>query len=114
MYLQLAEKNLTIKQMPEPELYPGYIYPRLIEALADSPVVLIHGPRQSGKTTLVRQVGESEGYAYFSFDDDVQRAAAHADPVGYVADLPKRAFGALTLKSSGKDGRRCRVESYAP
>ena len=74
------------------ELYPRYIYQRLIEALSDSPVVLIHGPRQSGKTTLVRQVGKHEGYSYFSFDDDVQRAAAKADPVGYVADLPDRAI----------------------
>jgi hypothetical protein len=28
---------------------------------------------------------------HFTFDDDVQRAAAQADPVGYVADLPERA-----------------------
>jgi len=62
----------------------------VIEALADSPVVLIHGPRQSGKTTLARQVGDAEGFKYLSFDDDIQRAAAQADPVGYVADLPER------------------------
>jgi predicted AAA+ superfamily ATPase len=61
-----------------------------MEALADSPVVLIHGPRQCGKTTLARQVGDAEGFTYLSFDDDVQRAAAQADPVGYVADLPER------------------------
>ena len=30
-------------------------------------------------------------FVYFTFDDDVQRAAAQADPVGYVADLPERA-----------------------
>lgn len=61
-----------------------------MEALADSPVVLIHGPRQCGKTTLARQVGDEAGFLYLSFDDDVQRAAAKTDPVGYVADLPKR------------------------
>ena len=62
-----------------------------MEALADSPVVLIHGPRQCGKTTLARLVGDESGFAYFTFDDDVQRAAAQADPVGYLADLPERA-----------------------
>lgn len=72
------------------ELYPRYLRRRLLEALADSPVTLIHGPRQSGKTTLARLVGAELGYEYVTFDDDVQRAAAQADPVGYVADLPQR------------------------
>ncbi len=77
--------------MEKQNLYPRYIRYRIEEALADTPVVLIHGPRQCGKTTLARQIGDERGYAYFTFDDDVQRAAAKADPVGYVADLPARA-----------------------
>ncbi len=64
---------------------------QLMEALEDSPVVLIHGPRQCGKTTLARAVGERTHHAYFSFDDDVVRGAAEADPAGFVADLPERA-----------------------
>ena len=31
---------------------PRLLAPRVREALADTPVVLIHGPRQSGKTTI--------------------------------------------------------------
>lgn len=72
------------------ELYPRFAEPRLLEALADSPVVLIHGPRQCGKTTLARMVGDKRGYEYFSFDDDVIRGAAERDPVGFVADLPPK------------------------
>ena len=53
-------------------------------------MVLIHGPRQCGKTTLARQVGDAAGYAYISFDDDVRRASAEADPVGFIADLPDK------------------------
>ena len=75
---------------PEADLYPRHIEPRLAEALADTPVVLIHGPRQCGKTTLARMVGDAAGYAYVTFDDDVQLAAALADPVGFVGDLPDR------------------------
>jgi predicted AAA+ superfamily ATPase len=34
-------------------LYPRTIEPRIAEALQDTPVVLLVGPRQAGKTTLV-------------------------------------------------------------
>lgn len=77
--------------MKTQNLFPRYLRPRIVEALSDSPVVLIHGPRQCGKTTLARLVADEEGLAYFTFDDDVQRAAAQADPVGYMADMPERA-----------------------
>jgi hypothetical protein len=51
-------------------LHPRLAEARLAEALADSPVVLVHGPHQCGKTTLARLAGDPRGYAYFSFDDD--------------------------------------------
>ena len=70
--------------------YPRHLAPRLREALADTPAILIHGPRQSGKTTLARAVGESRGYRYVSFDDDAVLSAARGDPVGFVAALPAR------------------------
>lgn len=71
-------------------IFPRFSQRHLIEALADSPVVLLHGPRQSGKTTLARLVGEQRGYAYVTFDDDVARQAADADPAGFVDSLPGR------------------------
>jgi uncharacterized protein len=75
----------------ETALYPRFAEPRLTEALADSPVVLIHGPRQCGKTTLAQVVGKRTGHTYVNFDDEVVRGAAEADPAGFVADLPERA-----------------------
>ncbi|GAB4271628.1 ATP-binding protein [Deferrisoma sp.] len=77
--------------MTEQPLVPRLVEPRVREALADTPVVLVHGPRQCGKTTLVRRVGRTLGYVYFNFDDDVVRGAAEADPAGFVLDLPERA-----------------------
>jgi predicted AAA+ superfamily ATPase len=71
-------------------LHPRFAAQALERSLADSPAVLIHGPRQSGKTTLAQTVGDARGYAYFSFDEDVVRSAGAADPAGFVADLPKR------------------------
>lgn len=72
------------------EPYRRLLAPRLREALADTPAVLLNGPRQSGKTTLARRVGEPKGYRYLSFDDEAILTAARRDPVGFVAELPAR------------------------
>ncbi len=82
----------NLPNMSAPTLYPRFAESRLVEALADSPAALIHGPRQCGKTTLARLVGESRGYSYFTFDDETVCAAATGDPRGFVADLPERAI----------------------
>ena len=76
--------------MASAPLHRRFAEAALVEALSDTPAVLIHGPRQCGKTTLARTVGDASDYAYFSFDDDVTLAAAKADPLGFVAELPER------------------------
>ncbi|MHB8309982.1 ATP-binding protein [Metallibacterium sp.] len=55
-------------------------------ALADTPVVCVLGPRQSGKTTLVRHF--EPRYGYISLDDPATLAFAQSDPAGFVAALP--------------------------
>lgn len=88
--LQLDDAKLYNWTMQETRFYPRYAEGPLVEALADSPAVLIHGPRQSGKSTLARVVGDPRGYGYISFDDDVARIAAESDPAGFVGGLPER------------------------
>ncbi len=70
--------------------YPRLLTRRLTQALQDTPAVLIQGPRQCGKSTLALQIGESAGYAYVTFDDQVSLNAANSDPVGFVYDLPRK------------------------
>ena len=53
-------------------------------------MVLIHGPRQCGKSTLAQAVAKKHGYTYFTFDDKNVLRAARADPVGFCAELPER------------------------
>ncbi len=69
---------------------PRFIQSRLRAALEDTPAVLVHGPRQCGKTTLVRHVGDDLGYVYLSFDDEAAREFAHEDPHGFIAGLPEK------------------------
>lgn len=100
--------------MPSIGFYPRYIEQRLKDALEDSPVVLIYGPRQCGKTTLAQTVcapGNSSWnndsterkyrtaspaddkfgeYTYISFDNKGPREFAKNDPVGFASALPQR------------------------
>lgn len=55
-------------------------------ALADTPVVMIEGPRQCGKTTLALGFG-GPTRSYVSLDDDNTLASARADPIGFLRTL---------------------------
>jgi predicted AAA+ superfamily ATPase len=55
------------------------------DALADTPVVLVHGPRQTGKSTLAQAVGKSIGAKYLTLDDPLARSLAISDPAGLLA-----------------------------
>lgn len=64
------------------------IMPRLMAALADTPVVMLHGARQVGKSTLAKMVIEAGHPArYLSLDDPGVFAAAREDPVGFVRGI---------------------------
>ena len=69
-------------------LYQRFSAARVRTALADTPVVLVNGPRQCGKTTLVRQLvgGERD---YLTLDDDTVLEAARNDPAGFVRSLDR-------------------------
>jgi predicted AAA+ superfamily ATPase len=94
-------------------LYPRWIEARMAEALADTPVVLLTGPRQAGKTTLVRQMAAS-GLRYLTLDDELTLLSAREDPVGMVRSLDRavidevqRAPGLLlAIKKSVDEDRR--------
>jgi len=55
---------------------------KLKEAPAQFPVVTVTGPRQSGKTTLVRDVFKN--YEYVSLELPDQRDFAREDPRGFL------------------------------
>ncbi len=56
--------------------------------MADTRVVLISGPRQSGKTTLATDIAADE-MPFFTLDEATVLAAANNDPVGFLRGLDR-------------------------
>ena len=69
----------------ETGLYPRFVKQVVLRKLRSSPVVLLHGPRQCGKTTLAQEIGDAGNYEYFTLDDAEVRKQAQADPTGFVS-----------------------------
>lgn len=57
---------------------------QLRDMVADFRAVVINGPRQAGKTTLLEMYRHGQGGTYRSLDDEEQLTAALADPSSYV------------------------------
>ena len=96
-----------------PSLYPRRIQQRLAEALLDTPVVLLAGPRQAGKTTLVRQIA-AKGLRYLTLDEELTLLSAREDPVGMIRSLDRAVIDEiqrapqllLAIKKSVDEDRR--------
>lgn len=63
------------------------IFNRILKGLSFSPVVLVTGPRQAGKSTLVKELAALQNLEYISFDEISYLAAAQSDPVGFLRSL---------------------------
>lgn len=55
--------------------------------MEDTPVVLLNGARQTGKTTLARSIAEHSGADYFTLDDSATLALVAGDPSGFIRNL---------------------------
>jgi len=75
--------------MAESVDFKRYSLRNIQEALKDTPVVFIMGPRQSGKTTLVKSF-ITKDWQYLTLDDQAQLAIASADPAGFIKNLPEK------------------------
>ena len=56
-------------------------------AMSDTPVVLLNGARQTGKTTLAQEMATAPGVQYFTLDDAATLALAAGDPSGFIRNL---------------------------
>lgn len=66
--------------------YKRFILNKLQPSLEDTPVVLINGPRQSGKSTLAKYISSQMGNVkYITLDDFTTLSAAKNDPEQFVS-----------------------------
>ena len=72
---------------PSADWIPRHLTHNVQESLLDTRVVLVNGPRQCGKTTLVRQLGGD--MRYITLDDPNMAALAQQDPVGLIRQLDR-------------------------
>jgi hypothetical protein len=69
-------------------MYERFAENPIAEALEDTPVTLVVGPRRAGKTTLVRKMSDA-GRTYITLDDRTVLDAAQADPTGFIRGLDR-------------------------
>jgi predicted AAA+ superfamily ATPase len=60
----------------------------LRETLADTPVSVVQGARQVGKSTLIEMVSQSLNVKFVTLDDPTALTAAKSDPIGFVGQYP--------------------------
>lgn len=79
--------------IPERHFPPGRYISRTLahtvaEAMAESRVVAVLGPRQAGKSTLVRRLSDQGIHAsYLTLDDPAVLSLAASDPIGFLGGL---------------------------
>lgn len=69
-------------------LLPRQLEYKVQEALTDTPVVCLLGPRQTGKSTLCQQIKPARHY--LTFDEPAILLAAQQDPTRFIQSLPEQ------------------------
>src|SRR5215471_18052067 len=59
----------------------------ILAAFADTPVVLLHGARQTGKSTLVQEIAKNRKCEYITLDDATAFSAARLDPEAFIRNI---------------------------
>ncbi len=72
-------------------MYKRHIESHIAAALEDTPVIVINGARQTGKTTLCKQLVKHQIFDgdYITFDNPALLKAAKDDPLGFLRSRPQ-------------------------
>lgn len=67
--------------------YHRHLKNKILRSIKASPVVLLTGGRQTGKTTLMEQLSREEGIKLITLDDLRYLSAMSQDPVGFLEEM---------------------------
>src|ERR1700683_3388232 len=92
-YLLIIDTKLSIydiiQYMDDNHPFRGrFLKQAVLAALGDTPVVLLHGARQRGKSPLARHIAATDHPAqYITLDDSAVLSAIKTDAAGFLAGL---------------------------
>jgi uncharacterized protein len=96
-FLHLHREISAVTPLPDPQtpalradatIYPRRVRSRVLEALADTRIVMVVGARQVGKSTLARDIATSDHPArVINLDNEAARRSAQDDPTGFIAGI---------------------------
>ena len=100
--------------MKTQSMYSRMINSCVKDAQQDTPVILLTGPRQVGKTTLVKQIASEQNLRYLTLDDELTLLSAREDPTAFIRGLDRAVIDEvqrapqllLAIKKSVDEDRR--------
>lgn len=84
--------SAIVAVVPSTQEIPRHAEAHVLEALRDTRIVAVEGPRQAGKSTLCTKVASAQDMRVATLDDANTRRGASDDPQGFTAALGERAF----------------------
>lgn len=78
--------------MVDLQLVDRQLKPVVRELMGDLRVVIVNGPRQAGKTTLVRQLHAESGGGFYTLDQPEIFQFVRDDPTGFIAGAPRPTY----------------------
>jgi len=73
-------------------MFDRKISQKLVKALKNFRIILLNGPRQAGKTTLVKKLSQQYDLSYITLDDPEKLSLAQQDPKNFLAFYAKKSL----------------------
>ena len=88
LLLKIRTSSSEIPNLEEKEMIKRHIKKVIDYAIEHFPCIILTGPRQVGKTTLLTEEYENKGFSYVTMDNTNERLLAKNDPKSFLKNHP--------------------------